>query len=63
LVFFAATTFSLQLGRPQDKIHASVSDVPWHNNLSRQICITASRKTESRYGTSWEVSCSGDRRS
>jgi hypothetical protein len=28
LVFSAATAFSLQLGRPQDKIHASISNVP-----------------------------------
>jgi hypothetical protein len=32
LVFSATTTFSLQLGRPQEKIHASISDVPWHNS-------------------------------
>jgi hypothetical protein len=25
--FFAKAAFSLQLGRPQDKIHASISDV------------------------------------
>jgi hypothetical protein len=28
LVFFVATAFSLQLGRSQDKIHASILDVP-----------------------------------
>jgi hypothetical protein len=28
LVFFATTTLSMQLGRPQNKIHASISDVP-----------------------------------
>jgi hypothetical protein len=22
----------MQLGRPQNKIHASISDVPWHNS-------------------------------
>jgi hypothetical protein len=31
-VFSATTALSLQLGRPQDKIHASILDVPWHNN-------------------------------
>jgi hypothetical protein len=28
LVFSATTALSLQLGRPQDKVHASISDVP-----------------------------------
>jgi hypothetical protein len=34
LVLTAASTFSLQLGRSQDKVHASVSDVPRHNSRS-----------------------------
>jgi hypothetical protein len=32
LVLTATTALGLQLGRPKDKIHASISDVPWHNS-------------------------------
>jgi hypothetical protein len=32
LVFLATTTFNMQLVWPQNKIHASISDVSWHKS-------------------------------
>jgi hypothetical protein len=44
LVFSVETVFSMQLGRPQEKIHASVSDVPWHNSqVIRSLQLQAER--------------------
>jgi hypothetical protein len=44
LVFFATTALSLQLGRPQNKIHASISDVSWHNSwVIRSVYLQAKR--------------------